>query len=193
MAELEKKLNVERESNASDMIELKNKLSLQESISIELGTRLKKHCVAKVDVSTETFEESFKSPPMDERNEDNREDHTNLESSSKVKTAVQRGKKEEAKAAVTAEAGILVYRCEDCGMTTKKKSSFLDHKAEFCVKEAVKDMLCSVCKKPHTRRSLRVHLGGMVRSLTQGRTLRGEHAKYTLEQHQALLDSVKLK
>lgn len=201
VAELEHNFKLKQEANEKDMTDLQNKFSLQKLVSIELGSRLKKFSVVKIDACTETHEEYFKSPPIYDNNKDNQHVNTDPETNTEKKTEVQRKTKAESKtvvktqvtAVVKTEPGILVYKCQECGMSTKKKSTFDDHKAEFCVTKPVKDMVCPVCNNPHTRRSLRIHLGGLIRSLSSGRQLQGKHKNYTLKQHQALLAEVKSK
>lgn len=73
------------------------------------------------------------------------------------------------------------YKCSDCQYSTNKKSSFDDHRDEFCVKaKPVKDMQCKFCKKLKTRRALRMHLNNY---LTGQHKPCGLHANFTIAQH----------
>lgn len=51
----------------------------------------------------------------------------------------------------------VLHQCLNCGYTTDKKSTLIDHMAEFCVDVPVKNMECNICGKLFTRRGLRVH------------------------------------
>lgn len=84
------------------------------------------------------------------------------------------------------------YECDDCGFTTNKKSTLDDHQAEYCVNEPIKDSNCPICGKSFTRRSLRVHINGLIRSISKGRKLRGAHETYDLKHHQDILNDIKI-
>lgn len=83
------------------------------------------------------------------------------------------------------------YSCTECNdFSTNKKSSFDDHRAEFCKTKAVKNMRCPICDQHHTYRSLRVHLNYYTSSNCQPK---GAHAGYTQDYHKKLLTEHKLK
>lgn len=57
-----------------------------------------------------------------------------------------------------------VYRCGDCTYWTTKKSSFVDHHNEFCIRKPIKTIKCPVCPKIFTYRALRIHLNYYVKA-----------------------------
>lgn len=170
VADLEQNLKLQQMVNEQKVAELEANFKLQREADAQKGLeeRLKAYAVAKMDACTETDQEQ---PPIKDRN--------NIETKAEAKNAVE-------------VKGVSLYTCSNCGMTTNKKSTFNDHKTEFCVAAPVKDMECQVCGKLFTRRALRIHLGGMIRSLSKGRNLQGKHSNYTMEQHQEYLNAVKV-
>lgn len=63
--------------------------------------------------------------------------------------------------------GTMVYRCDQCLYWTGKKSSMIDHLAEFCATSATidkRDLQCPGCPKKFSRRGLRLHLNYYKRS-----------------------------
>lgn len=187
------------ENERVNVAELTNKLQQQQELTRELGKRLKMYTVAKVDAGTNTVTECIEEPSIARVDAStNTVEEPPIGDSSEVKAEAKAegktGAQIEAQTKRKNEAvvkGMPIHKCPDCDYTTSKKSALNDHRAEFCVTEPAKDMACQICGKTHTRRSLRVHLGGMIRSLRSGRSLRGDHAKYTLEQHQVFLDEIK--
>lgn len=75
----------------------------------------------------------------------------------------------------------VLHQCSNCGYTTDKKSTLIDHMAEFCVDVPVKNMECNICGKLFTRRGLRVHFNNFTTGL---HVPRGQHSFYTAEEHE---------
>lgn len=83
---------------------------------------------------------------------------------------------------------VFKYRCIDCKFVTNKKSAYVDHMAENCVKEPEKNMKCPICDSMFTYRTLRLHLNYYV---TAKYKPIGKHAKFTPLDHAILLEQHK--
>lgn len=75
----------------------------------------------------------------------------------------------------------VAHQCPNCSYCTDKKSSLVDHMAEFCKDRPFKNMTCNICGKLFTRRGLRVHFNDFTTGM---HTPRGEHALYSVEDHE---------
>lgn len=76
---------------------------------------------------------------------------------------------------------LVVHKCLNCEYVTDKKSSLVDHMAEFCVDAPFKNMACNICGKFFTRRGLRVHFNNFT---TGKHKPRGEHSLWSAEDHE---------
>lgn len=83
-----------------------------------------------------------------------------------------------------------MFHCSNCNFETSKKDNLRKHEEAYCIIVPVKDMECIICGKKFTYDKLRGHLRYFVKS-QYGAT--GEHAKYTPEEHNALLQKLKEK
>lgn len=82
-----------------------------------------------------------------------------------------------------------LYKCSNCSYSTAKKSSYDDHRNEFCVMAPVKNIKCPVCPKMFTYRSLRVHLNYYATG--EHKPTDEHHSNQTPEQHKYLKEQHK--
>lgn len=80
------------------------------------------------------------------------------------------------------------FICNDCGSQFTQKSHFKDHKNEHCIQQPIKNETCQICGKKTTHSKLRKHLRNYTNPNQQSR---GEHAKFTVNYHLQLLESIK--
>lgn len=76
------------------------------------------------------------------------------------------------------------HKCVDCGYSTIVKSRLLRHRMEHCKPKTIKSKKCSICGKFFTHNGLRDHYRNFI---NPNRTFRGEHKRYTAEDHSILL------
>lgn len=81
-------------------------------------------------------------------------------------------------------------KCEHCEYTTSHSGHFSVHKAEGCKKAvAVKDVNCPICCRSFTHNNLRAHLRQYLKDSSKSKN---GHEHYTPEDHQKLLEKVKM-
>lgn len=138
--------------------DLEGQLKHQQEVSIELAKRLKNYLsVVKVDAWTVTETVPYDSEDNN-KPDDNAFDNTVPD--------IDMPASHEDKTANIMLSGNRIYKCANCKKTYTKRSSFVDHQAEFCVGSTpVKDMACKFCQKPYTRRALRVHINSLIRGV----------------------------
>lgn len=81
-----------------------------------------------------------------------------------------------------------MHQCPDCGFKTPKKDTMVKHQAAYCVLKPVRDRKCPACEEFFTYDSLRLHLGYYS---TGKHAATKKHAKYSTQEHQAMLDELK--
>lgn len=81
-----------------------------------------------------------------------------------------------------------MHHCPDCDYKTSKKSNLKSHQAVYCKVKQVRDIKCPICDKLFLYDELRGHL----RHFATGKhKAKNEHAKYTPDEHQMILEEVK--
>lgn len=92
----------------------------------------------------------------------------------------------------------ILYNCDDCGYSTSRKNTFMNHLAETCKLRrgkgllAAKDKQCKYCFKMMRHNALRAHLRHFINSLKANRKPKGKHSSISLEEFNNYLEEIKL-
>lgn len=100
----------------------------------------------------------------------------------------------------TKEAKVPVqYKCDDCGYSTNRKNTFVNHLTETCKSRrckgllAAKDKKCKYCLKMMRHNALRAHLRHFINSLKANRKPKGKHSSISLQEFVDYLEEIKSK
>lgn len=91
------------------------------------------------------------------------------------------------------------HKCDDCGYTTHRKNTLMNHQTETCQVRRQKGLLasknrqCKYCLKKMTHNSLRSHLRHFINALDKKRKPKGKHSAVSLQEFTEYLTEIKLK